>query len=70
MWDGGRSVFLAPSSNFADFSNHDVAGFGRVVSEGVSEYVVVVKVSIGVEDIAMSERLFEEFPTDEIEASI
>ncbi len=60
----------APSSDFANFGDDDIFGFGRVEGEGAPEYVVVVKVSIGVEDSAMSERLFKERPADEIGAGI
>ncbi len=70
VWDGGRSAILAPSSNFADFSHNDFFGFGRVEGKGVPEDVVVVQVSIGVKDSAMVERIFGEFPTDEIGTGI
>jgi hypothetical protein len=56
VWDGWRSDFLTPSADFADFGDDDVFGFGQVEGEGVPEYVVVVKVIIGVEDSAIAER--------------
>jgi hypothetical protein len=65
-----RSVFLAPSSHFADFGHDDFFGFGRVEGKGVPEDVVFVEVSVGVKDETMAERFFEEFPTDEIGAGI
>ncbi len=68
--NGGRSAFLAPSTDFADFCHDDFFGFGKVEGEGVPENVVAVEESVGVKDDTMAERFLEEFPTDEIRAGI
>ncbi len=46
MGNGGRSAFLAPSSNFADFGHNDFFGLRRVEGKGAPEDVVIVQVSI------------------------
>ncbi len=65
-WIGGRGALLAPPSNFADFGDDDVLGFGGVEGKGMPEDVVMVHVSVGVKNGAVSQRLFEEGPADPV----
>jgi hypothetical protein len=69
-WVGGRGALFAPPSDFADFGDDDVLGFGGVEGKGMPEYVVMVQVSVGVKNGAVSQRLFEEGPADEVGAGI
>ena len=69
-WVGGRCAFLAPPSDFADFGDDDVLGFGGVEGKGMPEDVVMVHVSVGVKNGAVSQRPFEEGPADEVGAGI
>jgi hypothetical protein len=69
-WVGGRCAFLAPPSDFADFGDNDVLGFGGVEGKSMPEDVVMVHVSVGVRNGAVSQRIFEEGPGDEVGAGI
>ena len=69
-WVGGRCALLAPPSDFADFGDDNVLGFGGVEGKGMPEDVVMVHVSVGVKNGAVSQRLFEEGPADEVGAGI
>jgi hypothetical protein len=60
----GRSSFLAPSADSADPLAFDSSKAKDVVIANVPQDVVVVKVSIGVENGAVSERLLKESPTN------
>jgi hypothetical protein len=66
---GGRGALLAPLADFADFGDDDVLGFGGVEGKGMPEDVVMVHVSVGVKNGAVSLRLFEEGPADEVARS-
>ncbi len=68
-WVGRRCAFFAPPSDFADFGDDDVLGFGGVEGKGMPEDVMV-HVSVGVKNGAVSQRLFEEGPADEVGAGI
>ncbi len=69
-WVGGRGALFAPPSDFADFGDDDVLGFGVVEGKGMPEDVVMAHVSIGVKNGAVSQRLFEEGPADKVGAGI
>ncbi len=62
----GRLAFLAPLPYSAYFGHNYVLGLGERVSHGVPKDRIVVEVSIGVQNLAMTQGLLVEIPSDKV----